>query len=88
MFNVYHYHHWSSGHAVVVATSQVLAGGYTQADEESASKAFVPVSSKKTIEDAIAEARRYAAAIIPRFTEYQSGLDTVDGSRVLFGLKK
>ena len=84
MFNVYHYNHWSSGSAVVVATSQVLAGGFKPEDEESAALAFVPVASFDTETEAVAEARRLAGQ---KAEEYRCTMPTVDGSPVLFALK-
>lgn len=88
MFNVYHYNHWSSGHAIVVATSQPLAGGYTPADETEAAKAFVPVDKRETLEEAIAAAKNFAkAAGLKNGTERNSSMTpTVDGSKILYSI--
>ena len=88
MFNIYHYHHWSDCSAIVVATSQVLPGGYTAETAAEAANVFVLIGYKKTLAEAIDYARRCAAEIGGDFKEYQSKLPTVDGSAVLFELKK
>lgn len=89
MFNVYHYYHWSNGHHIVVATSQVLGGGYTVKDEVEAAKCFVPMSNHDSLDNAIAESRKLAKQIKPHreFMEYQSTTPTLDGTAILFALR-
>lgn len=87
MFHVYHYYHWSNGHAIVVATSQVLGGGYTAETADEAARCFVPVGSRASREEAIAEARSIAAAIGGTFEEYQARTPTLDGAPILFAMK-
>jgi hypothetical protein len=89
MYKVFHYQHWSSRSSVVVATSQVLGGGYEKTDAEAAAQCFVPVAEFDTEDKAIEFAKQLAikSAEGRDAREYQCKTETLNNEPVLFAMQ-